>query len=105
MTIRWVTGCLVGLLGLGHAQAQDAIADFYKGKQLRIIVASSSGGGFDLYGRFVSRYLGKHIPGHPTVIVQKSHAIKANGATANAETTTVGARFTLTFPTLKPSAA
>ena len=33
MTIRWVTGCLVGLLGLAHAQAQtqDAIADFYKG--------------------------------------------------------------------------
>jgi tripartite-type tricarboxylate transporter receptor subunit TctC len=70
MTIRWVTGCLVGLLGLGHAQAQDAIADFYKGKQLRIIVASSSGGGFDLYGRFISRHLGKHIPGHPNVIVQ-----------------------------------
>ena len=60
----------MGFWGWAHAQAQDAIADFYKGKQLRIIVASSSGGGFDLYGRFVSRYLGKHIPGHPTVIVQ-----------------------------------
>ena len=55
MTIRWVTGCLMGLLALSDAQAQDQVADFYKGKQIRIIVASSTGGGFDLYARYVAR--------------------------------------------------
>ena len=68
--IRGVTGCLMGLLALGDAQAQDQLADFYKGKQLRIIAASSTGGGFDLYARYVARYLGRHMPGNPSVIVQ-----------------------------------
>ena len=55
---------------MSRRQAQDQVADFYKGKQLRIIVASSTGGGFDLYARYVARYLGKHMPGNPTIIVQ-----------------------------------
>src|SRR5262249_19739558 len=52
------------------AQAQDAVADFYRGKQIKIIAASGTGGGYDLYARYVARHLGKHMPGNPTVIVQ-----------------------------------
>lgn len=70
MMIRGVMGCLMLFLTLGDAQAQDQVADFYKGKQIRIIAASSTGGGFDLYARYVARYLGKHMPGNPSVIVQ-----------------------------------
>jgi tripartite-type tricarboxylate transporter receptor subunit TctC len=55
--------------GYGPACAQDAVADFYKGKQINLIVGTSPGGGYDLYGRLVSRYLGKYIPGNPKVIV------------------------------------
>jgi tripartite-type tricarboxylate transporter receptor subunit TctC len=33
-------------------------------------VPSASGGGFDLYARYVARHIGKHVPGNPTVIVQ-----------------------------------
>jgi tripartite-type tricarboxylate transporter receptor subunit TctC len=51
----------------GHA---DAVADFYKGKSVTLVVSSSSGGGYDALGRVVARYLGKHIPGQPTVIVR-----------------------------------
>jgi len=47
----------------------DAVANFYKGKQVNIIVGSSPGGGYDLYGRLVSRYIGKYIPGTPRVVV------------------------------------
>src|ERR1044071_2528585 len=52
------------------ASAQAQVADFYRGKQIRIVVASGPGGGYDLYARYISRHLGKHVPGNPTVIVQ-----------------------------------
>lgn len=71
MITRGAAVVLLGIFALGaSAQAQDAVADFYKGKQIRIIAASAAGGGFDLYARYLARHLGKHIPGNPTIIVQ-----------------------------------
>jgi len=49
--------------------AADPVADFYKGKVVTIIIGYASGG-FDLYARMLGRFLGNHIPGHPTVIAQ-----------------------------------
>ena len=43
---------------------------FYKGKTIRIIVATSAGGGFDTYTRTIARYLGKHVPGQPAIVVE-----------------------------------
>ena len=51
------------------AQAQSA-AEFYKGKTITIAAGSSAGGGLDTYARLLSRHLGKHLPGNPTIIVQ-----------------------------------
>jgi tripartite-type tricarboxylate transporter receptor subunit TctC len=51
------------------AQA-DQVADFYAGKTLRILVGFGPGGGYDLYARTLARYLGRFIPGEPTVVVQ-----------------------------------
>lgn len=45
-------------------------AEFYKGKQITMIVGSSTGGGYDAQGRLVARHLGKHLPGNPGFIVQ-----------------------------------
>jgi tripartite-type tricarboxylate transporter receptor subunit TctC len=47
--------------------AQD---DFYKGKTINIVVGFTPGGGYDVNARAVARYLGKHITGNPSVIVQ-----------------------------------
>jgi tripartite-type tricarboxylate transporter receptor subunit TctC len=44
-------------------------AAFYSRKTVSIIVGSGVGGGFDATARLVSRHIGKHIPGTPTVIV------------------------------------
>ena len=44
--------------------------EFYKGKNIRIVVGFSAGGGFDTYARAIARHLGKHIPGQPTVVVE-----------------------------------
>ena len=81
MAIRRLAVCLLGLLAAGaSASAPESVAEFYKGKQIRMIVPSGTGGGFDLYARYVARYIGKHIPGNPTVIVQNMPG--AGGLTA-----------------------
>src|SRR5262245_64380170 len=48
----------------------DAISDFYKGKDVRLIISASVGGGYDIYGRLIAKHLGKHIPGNPTIVPQ-----------------------------------
>jgi tripartite-type tricarboxylate transporter receptor subunit TctC len=35
-----------------------------------LVVGYSAGGGYDQYARLLSRHLGRHIPGNPTVLVQ-----------------------------------
>jgi len=44
--------------------------NFYEGNTINIIVGFGPGGGYDLYARLLGQHLGKHIPGHPTVVVQ-----------------------------------
>lgn len=58
---------LVVALPVSAANA-DAVADFYKGKTITIYAGSSAGGGYDTYARALGRFIGKHIPGNPTVI-------------------------------------
>ncbi len=63
------------LLGLGAAclatmAVADPVEDFYKGKQIQIIVGYDVGGGYDVYARLISRHFSKFMPGHPGVIVQ-----------------------------------
>jgi tripartite-type tricarboxylate transporter receptor subunit TctC len=53
----------------GSAGAASADQDFYKVKNIRIIVGFAAGGGFDAYARAIARHLGRHIPGNPTIIV------------------------------------
>ncbi len=58
-------------LGLVHAPASaDAISDFCAGKSLKLLVGGSTGGGYDAVGRHLARYIGRHIPGNPGVVVE-----------------------------------
>jgi tripartite-type tricarboxylate transporter receptor subunit TctC len=50
------------------ANAQSA--PFYQGKTMRIVVGFTPGGLYDQYARLLARYMGKHIPGNPNIIVQ-----------------------------------
>ena len=54
---------------MATAAAQEALP-FFKDKQIRIIVGSAAGAGYDINARTLARYYGKHIPGYPTFIVQ-----------------------------------
>jgi tripartite-type tricarboxylate transporter receptor subunit TctC len=61
------------------APGQDS---FYGGKSIRVVVATSAGGGFDAYTRTITRHMGKHIPGNPSFVVENmpgaGHLIGAN---------------------------
>jgi tripartite-type tricarboxylate transporter receptor subunit TctC len=59
--------------GCGQAAAQ-ASPDFYKNKQIRMIIGHEVGNDYDVGGRILARYLTKHIPGQPTIIVQNMPA-------------------------------
>ncbi len=62
---------LVALLAAGAANVRaESAAEFYKGKQVVLIVGYAPGGGYDVYARLVARHLGRKIPGDPVVVVQ-----------------------------------
>jgi tripartite-type tricarboxylate transporter receptor subunit TctC len=71
-----LTVCLL-VLGTGFsAQAaqsrtfdEKAVADFYRGKTVTMVVGFAPGGGYDISARLVTKHIGKHIPGSPSVIV------------------------------------
>ena len=70
MPLTRFAAALAALLLAGAELRAEPVADFYKGKQVSLIVGYGTGGGYDVYGRLVARHLGRHIPGNPTVVVQ-----------------------------------
>jgi hypothetical protein len=62
---------LVSLFGLSaclfthSALAQPTVEDFYRGKQVNLIVGYGPGGGYDLVARLVARHLGRYVPSNP----------------------------------------
>jgi len=52
------------------AAVQDAVADFYRGKQVSVLVGSSAGGSASLYAQALARHMGRHLPGTPGLVVQ-----------------------------------
>ncbi len=60
-----------GIVATSTAPASaDAVSEFYSGRSFEIHVGFAAGGGYDTYARLLSRYIGDHIPGKPTVIVK-----------------------------------
>ena len=60
---------LAGVPAASRAQA-DPVADFYRGRTIHILIGVNVGGGYDMEARLIARFLGKHIPGNPTVVPQ-----------------------------------
>jgi tripartite-type tricarboxylate transporter receptor subunit TctC len=50
------------------AQGQE----YYKGQTIQIVVGFAAGGGFDAYSRAIARHMGRHIPGHPNIVVMNA---------------------------------
>jgi tripartite-type tricarboxylate transporter receptor subunit TctC len=49
--------------------AADTVADFYRGKQIRVVVRTLPATDYDAYSRLIARFMGKYIPGNPSMIV------------------------------------
>jgi tripartite-type tricarboxylate transporter receptor subunit TctC len=75
--IRALALALAICLPIPQAAAQDAVADFYRGKQLTIMVGFGPGGSASLYAQALAHHMGRHLPGNPGLIVQ--HAPGAGG--------------------------
>ena len=69
-TVATLALAALAIAGAAHPVAAETVEQFYKGKTVEMIVGASPGGGYDIYGRAVARYWGKHIPGNPTVVVR-----------------------------------
>jgi tripartite-type tricarboxylate transporter receptor subunit TctC len=69
-TLRLIGLSAALMLAAASAQAQGTTGDFYKDKQIRLILGTDSGGGYDAYARVLARFMGKHIPGNPSFVVQ-----------------------------------
>ena len=68
--MRARSAALLAFLLAATPAAADPIADFYRGKTVRIIVGYGEGGGYDLYTRLAGLHISRSIPGNPTVVVQ-----------------------------------
>lgn len=56
-------------LSTAAAKAND-VTEFYKGRQVNLVIGYSPGGGYDVYARVLGRHIGKYIPGNPNVVIQ-----------------------------------
>jgi tripartite-type tricarboxylate transporter receptor subunit TctC len=61
---------LLVVAGFVTAGESAGVDDFYQGKNVRIVVGFSAGGGFDTYARAIARHMSKHIPGGPSIVVE-----------------------------------
>src|SRR4029079_5586043 len=62
---------IAGLAALALGAVNDAaLAQFYKGKTITMIINYPAGGPADIEGRIVAQHLSNHIPGKPTVVIK-----------------------------------
>jgi tripartite-type tricarboxylate transporter receptor subunit TctC len=68
--MKWIATLLAALAVLlsGAGAQADPIADFYRGKTIRILIGYGPGGGYDLYARLVAEFLPRHLPGNPAIV-------------------------------------
>ena len=72
--LAWLSSFRAGVIAascIGVAPASaDPVADFYKGKELRLVISTTAGTGYDTYARAVGRNLARHLPGNPAIVPQ-----------------------------------
>jgi tripartite-type tricarboxylate transporter receptor subunit TctC len=70
---RWTRGAAIVaavlMLGVSGGRAQSADS-FYQGKTVTIVLFTTAASIYDTYARLLARYLPKHIPGHPAVLIK-----------------------------------
>ena len=62
--------CGVVLLSGASATVAQSSEDFFTGKQIKLIISTGPGGGYDTNARLFARFYGAHIPGNPAIVPQ-----------------------------------
>ena len=52
-----------------YPQADASLESFYKGSQIKLISEAGPGSGYTAWARLIAQYLGRHLPGQPSVVV------------------------------------
>jgi len=78
LTLAFVAMALGTFMRPASAQS---VAEFYRGRNVTLVIGFSVGGGYDLYGRLLARHLGKHIPGQPSIVPQNREGAGSERAT------------------------
>jgi tripartite-type tricarboxylate transporter receptor subunit TctC len=68
------------LLAVAAPARADAVADFYRGKRINLVIGFGTGGGYDTYARLLARFIGEHVPGNPGVVAQNMPGAGSRGA-------------------------
>ena len=71
--LLWRALPVVALVAVCSAPTQafaDPVADFYRGKTISVLIGVGAGGEYDTIARLVARYIGRYIPGHPSLVPQ-----------------------------------
>lgn len=91
MIIRRKFALLFACASIAALQSQSgaaqSIEEFYKGRQINMLIGGGAGGGYDAYYRALARHLGKHIPGQPSIIPRNQPAASGLAAAAALYTT------------------
>lgn len=63
-----VAASIAMFLALSVPSGANSVAEFYTGRQLKVVIRAATGGSYDTYSRLLARYLVKHLPGNPTMV-------------------------------------
>ncbi len=72
LTLRTIVGAvaLIALTGANAQGSNQGLEQHFRGKQIRLLIGSSAGGGYDTFARTIAAHWAKHIPGNPTFVPQ-----------------------------------
>jgi tripartite-type tricarboxylate transporter receptor subunit TctC len=68
--IGLAAGVIAGLAAAALPAGAQSVEEFYKGKQIEVIIGTTPGGSYDVWARLLGRHMGKHLPGNPTFVAR-----------------------------------
>ncbi len=66
--LRAMCGFAIAATGAPVVHAEES--DFYRGKQIQIVVSTEPGTVYDAYARLLAQFMPAHIPGRPAIVTQ-----------------------------------
>src|SRR4051812_17349329 len=63
-----------------YATPAQTLDEFYRAKQIKLIVGNAAGADYDLGARLLARHMPRHLAGHPAIVVQNMPGAASIGA-------------------------